>query len=605
MNLESRELARKRRPTKSAADARRRDHSAIARGWEDDVLSGRIPMGELVRKAIERQRADIAGPPAGYAWNAEEADKACALAEELAFPKGPKRGQRFHLEPWQIWFLGCIFGWQDATTGLPRFHKVTAFIPKGNGKSPLAAAIGCIVIARGRNTGAKVYSAAVTEKQANNVFQPAQEMLRQSPKVLEAAQLVVTEHAIKGIGDPRIFERVSAEKRSADGAVPDCMIVDEVHQHPTRALYDVVSNNASKVDGSRVVAISTGGTDPSPTSIGWLLYCEVRDILTGKFDAPAHFAVIFEADRDLDPWEESTWRQANPNYGISISARNFRTTAEAARADPTAQPHFFATRLGWWSRGADKWMDLARWDAAAADIGEEQFAGRKVFLGIDYAPKLDFSAIVEVAASLREDGRRQYVVRSHGFLPERSPTLHDLPALRNMVPGWLTLTPGDSLDAGTLRPSILALVKRYPGAEVCLDPFGCVELMTSLDREGVPPFEIRQQWKFHSPAMTEVQVALSQGRLVHDGSPLMALCMANVVASPDRNGNVTPGRDNDAKKIDLAVALLNAMYRAFTVDLSIPTGPGLSVVSAEDDVPATDATSAEAERERNFPWGDE
>ena len=38
----------------------------------------------------------------------------------------------------------------------------------------------------------------------------------------------------------------------------------------------------------------------------------------------------------------------------------------------------------WWSRAANKWMDLNRWDAAAIRVKEEHFAGFKVFLGVDY-----------------------------------------------------------------------------------------------------------------------------------------------------------------------------------------------------------------------------
>ena len=454
---------------------------------------------------------------------------------------------------------------------------VQIWLPKGNGKSPLAAAIGIIVLARGRRIGAKVYSAAVTEKQANNVFEPAQEMLRLASDVREAAGLVVGEHAIKGIGDARTFERVSAEKRSADGTVGDCYIVDEVHQHSTRALYDVLANNASKIDGSRIVIISTGGTDQSPTAIGWILYSEARAVLEGTVDAPAVFSLIFEADRkrpdgtDADPFDEVTWRQANPNYGVSISARNFKTTAEAARLDPTAQPHFFATRLGWWSRSAAAWMDMKLWNAAAGDVTDEQLAAAsRVLIGIDYAPKLDLSALVLLGVSLLEDGRRSYIARFHGFLPEGSPTLNDHPEFRRWArgdPDCLTLTPGDVLDASYLRPRIVDDVKKYPGAEACLDPFGCVELMASLPKEGITPVEVRQGWKSHSPPMTEVQVSLSQGRFRHDGSPLAAYCLSNVIALLDRNGNAVPSRAHDGKKIDLAVALLNAMNRAMLVDL--------------------------------------
>jgi phage terminase large subunit-like protein len=581
VNLEPTRTVKRRRRT---APVEGRNYAAIADKWARDVLAGREIVGALVVKAVERQVREVKRPPMGYAWSKAEADSACELAEELAFPKGPKRGQPFALEPWQVWLVRVIFGWVDAATGLPRFHKVSIWLPKGNGKSPLAAAIGLIILARGRGIGAKVYSAAVAERQARNVFEPAQEMIRLSPRLRDAAGLVVGEHAIKGIGDNRVFECVSSERRSADGTVGDCYIVDEVHQHPTRQLYDVLANNASKVEGSRLVVISTCGTDQSPESIGWLLYCEAKAVVLRDAEAPAHFVFISEADRERDPWDEATWQQANPNYGVSISTRNFRTTAEAAKIDPTAQPHFFATRLGWWWRSAKSWMDLGLWDKAAGMVREEDLAGKTMCVGVDYAPKLDLTGIVRVAVSLLPDGKRQYTVASHGYLPERSPTLNDIPELRRWAEdGWLTLTPGEALDAGYLRPILLGLARARQGTEICLDPFGAVELMASLPSEGIEPVEIRQGWKFHSPAMTEVQVALSQGRLLHDGSPVMRMCMANVVATPDRNGNVVPGRDHDGKKIDLAVALLNAVYRAMLVPVVEYGGPGLSVVSLEDD----------------------
>lgn len=581
----------------------RRDFRAVSEKWEDAILSGAIDHGHLVVAAVRRQRADLAAPPDGYAWDEAEAEKACALAEELAFPKGPKRGQRFHLEPWEVFFLRCIFGWVDSVTRLPRFHIVQLWVPKGNGKSPLAAAIGIIVLARGRRIGAQVFAAAVAEKQADNVFKPAKEMLRLSPDLLAewerlGAGLVVEEHAIKGLGDPRIFARVSSEKKSADGSVGDCYIVDELHQHPTPDLFNVLAENASKVDGSRIVIISTGGTNPDPEAVGWTLYNKAKEILEGKSDAPAHFALIFEAERETepgvaaDPWDERTWRQANPNFGISISVRNFRTRAEEARKDPTAQPHFFATRLGWWTRGAKKYMPEARWAAAAIRITDEHFVGRKVFDGLDYAPELDLSAKVQVAADLGPDGQRRYHVRCKGYLPELSPTLrdHDRADGSNMLrtwaeQGWLVLTPGRVLAATYLRPLVVEDARRF-GAEVCLDPFGCVELMASLPLEGVEPVRIYQDWKHHSPAMREVHVALEQSRFFHDGSPLMAWCIANVIGRVDRNGNMTPDREGPTKKIDLAVALFNAISRAMLADLTSPppdTGCGITVVPFEED----------------------
>lgn len=560
---------------------RGRDFAAIVQSYCDDVMSGQLDVGKHVRLAVKRHLDDLASPPPGFLFDEGAAVKSLALAERLAVPKGAKRGKRFRLMPWQCFLLWVFFGWRD-DTGLSRWRSVYIELPKGQSKSPLAALIGLIALARGRSTGAKVACAATTEKQANNVFEPAQESLRLSPEVMSAAGLVVGQHAIRGIGDNRVFERVSAEKRSADGRVDDVVIVDEIHQHPDRALYDTLAQNASKVPGACIVVITTAGTDQSPTAIGWVLHCEARDVLDGRQDNPALFAFISAADRKRDPWDEATWRQANPAYGEIVSAPGFRAAAASAKADPGAQPHFFATRLGWWAQAAGKWMDLNRWDAAARPLTDGDLQGKAVFLGVDYAPKLDLTAIVAVGLSIREDGKRQYFVRSQAYLPEGSPTLTDIPELAGWAEeGWLTLTPGEVLDAGYLRVPIGAKVRQYAGAEVCLDPFGCVELMASLPRDGITPVEVTQTWKHHSPAMTEVQVALGQDRLFHDGSPVMRLCMANVVAKVDRNGNTVPTRESDAKKIDLTVALLNAMVRA-SVAVPVITTPEIFFVGDDD-----------------------
>jgi phage terminase large subunit-like protein len=51
------------------------------------------------------------------------------------------------------------------------------------------------------------------------------------------------------------------------------------------------------------------------------------------------------------------------------------------------------------------------------------------------------------------------------------------------------------------------------------------------------------------------------GRLRHDGNPVLAWCVGNVVSQEDRRGNLFPTKQRDAK-IDAAVALLMAIGRA-------------------------------------------
>jgi phage terminase large subunit-like protein len=66
--------------------------------------------------------------------------------------------------------------------------------------------------------------------------------------------------------------------------------------------------------------------------------------------------------------------------------------------------------------------------------------------------------------------------------------------------------------------------------------------------------------------MKELEAAVLDGRLEHDGSPLMAWCIGNLIARADRNGNIAPDKESRDQKIDLAVALINALVRACSGD---------------------------------------
>ena len=54
---------------------------------------------------------------------------------------------------------------------------------------------------------------------------------------------------------------------------------------------------------------------------------------------------------------------------------------------------------------------------------------------------------------------------------------------------------------------------------------------------------------------------MRSGRLAHDGNPVLAWCIGNVVGQEDRRGNLFPAKVRE-NRIDAAVALLMAIGRA-------------------------------------------
>jgi phage terminase large subunit-like protein len=557
--------------------AKGRDHAAIAETFEDDVLAGRFPCGTLFRKAIERQRRDLASPPPGYAFRPDLGDKACRFMDKLPCAEGPGRGEPLPWQPWQVWEFRTFFGWINAATGAPRFRFWSEWVPKGNGKSPKAAAVAVYIEAVAKN-GEKSFSAATTAKQARAVWSHAQEMLRLAPKLAERFRLIAGEHAIKGDGDNRVYEPVSAEAGSIEGIRPEgVVILDEVHVLPNRKLYDNLKSAVTKCFAGRMVTISTAGFDMSPGALARELYCRARDILLGSIKDETTFALIAEADQkrpdgtDTDPFSLEAIQQANPNLGVSVDLAGLLAAAETARTAPSERPSYEVKHLGWWQQNAQSFIQPAAWNALAdpsldpADLG----SGWMAFVGVDLARTRDLTAAPLVAARVREDGKREYRVFTKGrvYLAERSETLKKIPDLRRWAAeGWLRLLPGDTTGYAAVKEDIVEACQAFPSAEVCFDDWCAAEMEEDLQSRGLTCVSVRQGAKTQSEPMKELEAAVLDGRLTHDGSPVTAMCVSNLIARADRNGNIAPDRENEYKKIDVAVAIISALVRAMVAD---------------------------------------
>lgn len=89
-----------------------------------------------------------------------------------------RRKLRIEFEAWQKFALGVPFGWVHKKTGLRRFSEIYIEVPRKNGKSAIAAAVGNYMFCADGEHGAEVYCGATTEKQAWKVFSPALQMVK-------------------------------------------------------------------------------------------------------------------------------------------------------------------------------------------------------------------------------------------------------------------------------------------------------------------------------------------------------------------------------------------------------------------------------------------
>ena len=221
-----------------------RDYVSIANQYIEDVLTGKIPACEWVKKACERQKRDLANLP-GFVFNPKRGAKVCYLVEHLRHTKGPLARQRIRLEPWQIFIITTVFGWVDRS-GARRFKDVYIEVPRGNGKSALSSAIALYMLAADGEMGAECYSFATTGDQAKIVFDVARQMALMSPDVKSALDLTIQKYSITQLSTGSSFSPKNSKDDSLDGLNTHFGCIDELHAHKTRGLYDVIETSIGK-----------------------------------------------------------------------------------------------------------------------------------------------------------------------------------------------------------------------------------------------------------------------------------------------------------------------------------------------------------------------
>lgn len=339
-------------------------------------------------------------------------------------------GELFHLYDWQRRALEEFYGVMvpDPDTGeaLRKYWYLYLEIPKKNGKSELAAALGLYHLFADGELNAEVYICAADKDNATIVYSAAVFMATSAPwtakmiargelKIIESRRRIEYRRSIKtGNGGRKwvtvgVMQVLSAEAYSKHGYKPSCVIFDELHAQPNRELWDVMTGaaGASRRQPAWIV-LTTAGDDPDRNSIGWEIHeravairdarqlCrvqaaggDVRTILSLRHAAEEDLAgaeeELLARDEDnwlpilygltamfgddpedlegIDIWDESLWRLCNPSLGKHLSLRNIRMEAMAAKRSEADERLFRWLRLNQWiTTKTVSWISLNLYD---------------------------------------------------------------------------------------------------------------------------------------------------------------------------------------------------------------------------------------------------
>ena len=522
------------------------------------VLSGRIPACSLVKKACERQLDDLDryGDGKRFIYDAEAGDRICWFIEHLTHVKGELAGQEIKLEPWQVFILHTTFSWKT-TEGIRRFRRVYIEVPRGNGKSSLSSGVALFCLCGDREPGAEVYSFATTRDQAKIVFGDAKEMARQNSKLKRAFDLQVLATSLYVPKTNSYFQAKSAEGSTLDGLNTHLAVIDELHAHKTRAVYDVVETSLGKRRNSLMWVITTAGFDTA--GICYEVRSFVKQILNKEAQDESQFGIIYGLDEGDDWTSEEALQKANPNWGVSVRPEIITSLQAKAIARPSAANNFKTKHLDVWCSAASSWMDMPAWNLCRRSIALSDFEGFDCYMGLDLGAKNDLTAKVLVFP-VEENGRLNYYVFGTYYAPRAAL----LKSGNSQYDGWETLgylkvTDGAVTDFNQIEADILEDCSRFRVKSVAYDPWQATQLATRLSDNDVPMVEYRNTVQNMSDPMKWLEALVQDKRLIHEGDPALTWMMGNVVAKRDFKDNVFPRKEVYENKIDGAVALIMAL----------------------------------------------
>ena len=487
---------------KLASDAltHARDYPGIAHAYACDVVAGRVLACKWVRLACQRHLSDLkrAGPTWPYRWDPWNAADVCDFAELLPHIEGKWATPTIRLQAWQVFCLAVIFGWRRKSDGGRRFSKCYLEVARKQGKSTLAAVVTLYCFTREDEPAPYVFIGATTGAQAQKVFHPARMMAQRTPALCDAFGLKVWAKSITEAGGGYV-QTINSKGSTQDGHNPHLAVLDELHAHKDRALYDVIDSAFGARKNPLLWIITTAGFDTEGVCYEQRLFaCKV---LEGLLPAEHFFGVIFTLDEGDDPFDQAVWIKANPGLGETVQLANMQSASTEARAQPGKLAEFQTKRLNIWTSARVGHVNVQKWKACDGPVDLDALRLVPCWAGYDLGSVSDLTALRLIWWL---DGR--LLTWGTRYLPEAAvqprTTRNSVPYARWREAAWpagaswaralIQVTPGDVTDYAWIERDLRWAMDTFNIQTIGYDTWNSQDLNNRLSADGAPLMEVRQ-----------------------------------------------------------------------------------------------------------------
>lgn len=543
-----------------------------------DVESEKVLVCDAMRLSVLRFKEDLEKskrPKSRYIFDETEADRIINFIEHLVHFEDPFAGQKIHLEPWECFFVGQLYGWRERKSRFRRFKKALLFMGRKQGKTILASSMALFEILT--KPGVEAYALATKQLISNKSFKNLKQFIAHNTQLSNRLNIYLSPKTVEAPATASVFMPLSSDS-SLDGLNPSYAIIDELSTQENGEAYSILTSGMGTRPERLTIIISTAA--PSLDNPLIEEYDYAKRILRKELIDEEYLVAIYEYDKG-DRWDDlSCMQKSCPNLGVTVPLDYYAGELKKAKVLPLQALEYKTKYCNLWMVSDKTWIPDRLWTKATKNwkkhgITENDFQTAPAVLAVDFSTIWDYTAVTKY---IYLEALGKYAAQHKFYIPgdqvETKAHLEN-PTIRTWIEqGLIIATPGECIDYGYLYRDIDTWLEQGNILAITYDPAKAKDFESNYaTRATIVPFPQKNQ--YISPAAKAWEKAIVDDQIC-DANPVLRWMLSNCINKMNLDSGAYFITKADAgkarKRIDGVITSIMAfsILQAQRIELSKP-----------------------------------
>lgn len=408
------------------------------------------------------------------------------------------------------------------------------------------------------------YSVAPDGKLSREIKEAISKTIKSSPLVYEykgVKRFKLLRDYIEFIVNESKYTPLNYSNSNMDGKLPNVYCADEVGALPSSYAIEAMQSGQLNILNKLGFIISTKYPTIDNPIEEYEAYA--KKVLDGLINDETIFSLLYIPDGKRWETNDLVLQQANP---VALEVPEIWEDLLKKRAQAIAMEskrENFVTKhcnIIYQGAGTETYIDVK--DVQACKVNNIDWTGRVVYLGVDLSESNDNTSVAMVGVD-EEDNVLAEVV---AFIPEgriEEKNAFEKIDYKEFIRTSKAIACGDKvIDYAVVEDFILTIEERY-GVQVQAigyDRYNALSTAQKLERAGYNTIEIRQHSSVLHPPTKRLKEKILAGEFQYEENKLLEINFQNARCTYDTNKNLYVNKKRSKGKVDMVVALINAVY---------------------------------------------